>query len=216
LNDGGYAEYVLVPSRRYLLPLQGLDPIYAAPLADAGVTSYRAVQRARPWLEDKDTIVVVIGVGGLGQFAIQFLRLFTKAKVVALDRNEAKLARALELGAVAAAMPAEAPRSSRAVLNFVGSTETLALASQIVERGGIVIQIGEAGGKIGFGLGCIPHEAVFTTSIWGSLADLTAVLHCARRGEINWHVEKIPLEDANKALARLRSGDVIGRLVLTP
>ena len=48
--DGGFADYVLVPDRRFLLPLDGLDPVKAAPLADAGVTPYRAVQRIpRPW-----------------------------------------------------------------------------------------------------------------------------------------------------------------------
>ena len=42
-RDGGYAEQVLVPSARYLVPLRDLDPVEAAPLADAGVTPYRAV-----------------------------------------------------------------------------------------------------------------------------------------------------------------------------
>ncbi|MDR7403610.1 MAG: alcohol dehydrogenase catalytic domain-containing protein, partial [Armatimonadota bacterium] len=36
--DGGYAEWMVVPSRRYLIPLGDLDPVRAAPLADAGVT----------------------------------------------------------------------------------------------------------------------------------------------------------------------------------
>ncbi len=49
-RDGGYAEQVLVPSARYLVPLRDLDPVEAAPLADAGVTPYRAVLRATPWL----------------------------------------------------------------------------------------------------------------------------------------------------------------------
>lgn len=46
--DGGFAEQLLVPHPRFLLPLGGLDPVRAAPLADAGVTSYRAVSRALP------------------------------------------------------------------------------------------------------------------------------------------------------------------------
>ena len=45
VEDGGYAEFVRVPSRRYLFPLAGIDPVRAAPLADAGITSYRAVRR---------------------------------------------------------------------------------------------------------------------------------------------------------------------------
>ena len=43
-------------------------------LADAGVTPYRAVRRAAPWLLAGER-VLVIGCGGLGQFALQYLRL---------------------------------------------------------------------------------------------------------------------------------------------
>ncbi|HET8587759.1 MAG TPA: alcohol dehydrogenase catalytic domain-containing protein, partial [Candidatus Limnocylindria bacterium] len=72
--DGGWAEYVLVPSVDYLVRLPpGLDPVRAAPLADAGVTPYRAVERARPFLRP-GARVLLIGFGGLGQFALQYLR----------------------------------------------------------------------------------------------------------------------------------------------
>lgn len=46
--------------------------------------------------------------------------------------------------------------------------------------------------------------------------DLAAVLEHARRGELDWHIETLPLEQTNEALDRLRSGDVLGRFVLTP
>jgi propanol-preferring alcohol dehydrogenase len=214
-RDGGYAEYVLVPSKRYLVPLLGLDPVRAAPLADAGLTPYRAVKRARPWLEEGGT-ALVIGIGGLGQFAVQYLRLFTKARVVAVDRNEAKLARALELGASEAVLPSEAPASARAVLDFVGNNQTLALAARVVERGGMVMQIGEAGGSVPFGFGCGANEAFFTTSIWGSIDELRAVVDCARNGDLQWDVEALSLADVNTALNRLREGDVRGRFVVVP
>ena len=45
-TDGGMAEYLLVPSTRYLIPLGDLDPREAAPLTDAGLTSYHAVKRS--------------------------------------------------------------------------------------------------------------------------------------------------------------------------
>ena len=67
-----------------------------------------------------------------------------------------------------------------------------------------------------FSFGGVPYEATFTTSTWGSRADLAAVLDLARRGELEWHVEALPLELANDAHERLRRGDVLGRLVLTP
>jgi alcohol dehydrogenase, propanol-preferring len=215
-RDGGYAEYVVVPNRRYLLPLEGIDPVRAAPLADAALTPYRAVRRARPWLE-RGGRAVVIGVGGLGQFAVQYLKLTTDAHVIAVDVTEQKRARALELGADDAAPPAELEAEARVVLDFVGSNDSLALAAATVRRQGLVIQTGAGGGSLTVGLDHgWPQEAQLTTNILGSLDDLRAVLELTRRGELKWHVETLPLERANEALDRLRRGDVVQRLVLTP
>jgi propanol-preferring alcohol dehydrogenase len=215
LRDGGFAEHVLVPSSRYLLPLDGLDPVRAAPLADAGVTSYRAVRRVRDALRAGET-AVVIGAGGLGQFAIQYLRLLTDARVVAVDPAEAKRRRALALGADEAPAPDELDRPAQVVLDFVGSDGTLALAARTVQRAGAVVLVGEGGGTLPFAFDAAHYETSFTTSAWGSLDDLAAVVDLARRGELDWHVETLPLERANEALARLRAGDVLGRLVLAP
>ena len=72
-TDGGMAEYLLVPSTRYLIPLGNLDPREVAPLTDAGLTSYHAVKRSVHLLGPGST-AVVIGAGGLGQMAIQVLK----------------------------------------------------------------------------------------------------------------------------------------------
>ncbi len=64
--DGGMADYLLVPHQRYLVPLpDGLDPVTAAPLTDAGLTPYHAIRRSWPKLTP-DATIVLIGVGGLG------------------------------------------------------------------------------------------------------------------------------------------------------
>src|SRR5688572_1707505 len=47
-RDGGLAEYMLVPSPRLMVPLDGVDPADAAPLADAALTPYHAIRRALP------------------------------------------------------------------------------------------------------------------------------------------------------------------------
>lgn len=214
-RQGGYAEYLVVPSRRYLLPLRGLDPERAAPLADAGVTPYRAVRRVRHLLSTGGT-AVVIGAGALGQFAIQFLKLLTSARIIAVDVNPAKISKALELGADRAVLPGDFQGRAQVVFDLVGSDSTLQFAANIVQRGGTVVQIGEAGGRLPFGLGAVPHEAVFTTSIWGSMEDLKAVLDYALAGKLRWDVECLRLEDANAALERVRRGQVSGRLVLRP
>jgi len=62
-RDGGMAEYMLVPSARLLVPLGHLSPAKAAPLSDAALTPYHAINRALPHLNAEST-VVVLGVGG--------------------------------------------------------------------------------------------------------------------------------------------------------
>jgi 6-hydroxycyclohex-1-ene-1-carbonyl-CoA dehydrogenase len=99
-NDvhGGFAERVVVPAQ-HLVPVRvapdGLTLAELAVVADAVTTPYQAVRRAGVAAGD---LVVVIGVGGIGTYAVQIARAFGAA-VAAVDIDEEKLARARTLGA---------------------------------------------------------------------------------------------------------------------
>jgi propanol-preferring alcohol dehydrogenase len=220
-RDGGYAEFVLVPHWRHLLPLGSIDPVTAAPLADAALTSYRAVRRAAFWLRE-GTTALVIGVGGLGQFAVQFLRQHAGVTIAVTDTDEGKMRRGLELGATRAIPAGEDVEGSATdgqvdvAFDFVGTDESLARASQLVRRGGLLSLVGEAGGTIPFGYRKVPIEIYLTTTSWGSRDELQAVLKLARAGAIRWDVEPMTLAQAVEAHDRLAAGDVAGRLVLVP
>lgn len=224
--DGGYAETMLVPHPRHLVALRGIDPVKAAPLADAGVTPYRAVRRADPWLTPGARILL-IGCGALGQFALQFLRLVPAAgqelRIGVRELDPRRLDRATELGADVALLDGNAEMTldalggrAEAVFDFVGAESTLALAAEVVAPGGLVMLIGEAGGSMPFGFDSAPAESWLTTVAWGSASDLREVVRLASRGRLRWNVETLPLRDAATAHARLRAGDVDGRLVLVP
>ena len=87
-RDGGLARYVRADSVRDVLPLGALDPRHAGPLTDAGATTHHAVRRARSEL-GPGSVAVVIGVGGLGSFAVQILRATTEAHIVAVETDPA-------------------------------------------------------------------------------------------------------------------------------
>jgi propanol-preferring alcohol dehydrogenase len=223
--DGGFADYVLVPTARHLVPLGKLDPVRAAPLGDAGISSYAAVMRVRPYLPGGST-VVVIGVGGLGQMAVQIAREMTGARIIAVDRRRDQLDRAADLGAAQTILVADDTAAelraatdgegAHAVLDFVGTDESLALATQAVRQRGIIALLGLAGGHVPFGFYSQAPEAVLTTVFAGTRSDLDGVVALAREGRIETLVTTYPLDDVNRALDDLRAGRIDGRAVMTP
>lgn len=93
--DGAYAEYALAHGDYVGLVPEGVDPMAAAPLTCAGVTTYKAVKVAGTKPSD---LTVVFGIGGLGHLALQYAKI-AGATVVAVDLLDSKLELAKELGA---------------------------------------------------------------------------------------------------------------------
>ncbi len=97
-RDGGLAAYMVVPAARYLVPIGDLDPVAAAPLADAALTPYHAIRHWAPLLRPGET-VVVIGTGGIGHIAVQLLRRLSEVRVIGVDTRDSGRQLALEAGA---------------------------------------------------------------------------------------------------------------------
>ncbi|MGW6035112.1 NAD(P)-dependent alcohol dehydrogenase [Gordonia terrae] len=223
---GGYAEYLLVPSIRELLPIADLDPVQAAPLTDAALTPYSAVKKTLPFLVP-GTSAVLIGAGGLGQFGIQFLKLLSAAKVIVVETDPGKRELAESLGADVVVDPradgAEelvarhaGADGAAAVLDFVGIDATMKLGAAAVGRRGVFVLVGLAGGAVPFAFQQVAAEARFMTSNWGSHSELEEVIELARRGDLVSNVEQHPLAEINAVFERLERGQITGRAVLVP
>jgi propanol-preferring alcohol dehydrogenase len=228
-RDGGMADHVVAPARN-LVPLGRVDPVHAAPLTDAGMTALHAVERARPLLEPGATAMVV-GIGGLGHLAVQFLTATSKVRVLAVDVDPARLDFAAELGAddgiLAGADAAEgvvAANGGRKVdvaFDFVGSQESLDLAAAVTGRGGAIVITGGGGGRLSIsarmGAGGAPdREVAIVHAFGGTRDDLTRALSLAESGRVRTHVEVSDLVAAGRVLADLDAGRVLGRAVLVP
>ncbi|MCZ9353518.1 NAD(P)-dependent alcohol dehydrogenase [Streptomyces mutabilis] len=224
-HPGSMAEYLLVDDPRHLVPLDGLDPVAAVPLTDAGLTPYHAVKRSLPKLVPGST-AVVIGAGGLGHVAIQLLRALTSARVVALDVSEDKLRLAREVGAHETVLSderaADAVREltgglgAEAVFDFVGAAPTVRTAGAVAAVEGDVTLVGIGGGSIPVGFGLLPFEVSVSAPYWGSRGELIEVLDLARSGAVSVHTETYSLDDAPLAYERLHEGKVNGRAVILP
>lgn len=222
--DGGMADYMRVPSARFLIPLGTLDPVRAAPLADAGLTPYHAIAGARDRLHPGST-AVVIGCGGLGQMAIQLVRATTGARVIAVDTDDRKLELARRFGADAVirsdAGAAEAIRTTAGggadvVLDMVGSDPTLALGAKVLRMQGRLVIVGLALGTLPVNFFALPYGAEVATSYWGTSTELIELIELARTGRVQLEVETFPLSDALAVYDRLRRGDIRGRAVIVP
>jgi propanol-preferring alcohol dehydrogenase len=224
-RDGGMADAVLVAHERHLVPLRGLDPVQAAPLTDAGLTSFHAVGLVAPRLPAAP-VVAVVGVGGLGHLAVQVLRaLVPDVLVVAVDVDDAALELAARCGAQrtvrseagAAGLLAATGGGADAVLDMVGGPRTIPLALEVLRPGGDVAVVGSGGGapELRKGAG-LPLGARVAFPFWGSRPELEQVLDLARAGALRVAVETFPLDQAAEALHRLRAGTVRGRAVLVP
>lgn len=191
----------------------------AAPLACGGLTAWRAAKHGVSTLRDRANggRALVVGAGGLGQYAIRYLKLLTDAHVTALDTSADKRQVALEIGADASISPSDEIDPCDVVIDFIGVEATIAGSVDRVGKRGLVVVVGLGGGRVPFGFGAVPHEARLMSSVWGSRAELDELLEFAdREPSIVQPVEALPLESAQTAHDRLRAGDVRGRLVLTP
>jgi propanol-preferring alcohol dehydrogenase len=224
--DGGMAEYMLVPDRRYVIQLpEGLTPYEAAPLTDAGLTPFHAIRRSAAKLGPTST-ALVIGIGGLGHAAVQILKATTAARVVAVDTKTQALELAVSLGADAVVLAgddgvqevrrATGGYGADVVLDCVGSTDTLALAAASARTMGDITLIGVAGGTLPFRFGQPAYEVSVQSVYWGSRSELVEVLELAARGLLAVQATAFPLERAIDAYRALAAGDVLGRAVVVP
>lgn len=223
-RDGGMAGYVVAPARN-LVPLGDADPVAAAPLSDAGLTPYHAIKNSLPNLAGGGRYALVIGLGGLGQVAVQILTALTGATVIATDLKAEAMERAEADGAVTVPGGDDQMEAIRDITNgrgvdaafdFVGATPTIKTAQASMGQGGRLTVVGIANGVTEWSFFGTPYESTITNTYWGSIDDLYEVVDMYRAGQIRPQIERYPMEDALEAYRRLEAGEVSGRAVVVP
>jgi propanol-preferring alcohol dehydrogenase len=225
-RDGGYADHILAPHPKYLVDIEGLDPLKMAPFACSGLTAFSALKKVAATL--KDAPVVIFGAGGLGLICIEILKALGGKGAVVLDIDPVKREAAKKNGALATVDPrapdalkqliAAADGPAVAVIDFVGSSETTALGFDALGKGGKLVIVGLYGGSASWSLPLIPMKAVsIVGSYVGNLAELRELVDLVRAGKVTpLQVTRCALHDADKALNDLRAGRIVGRAVLAP
>jgi alcohol dehydrogenase, propanol-preferring len=226
-SDGGYAEYVLVPSYKYLVKLgDDMNTDTSAPLSCAGLTAYGAVKNANLKPDDN---VVIVGTGGLGLMAIQLAKAVTGAKIIAMDLDDQKLGVAKKEGAdiivnskkedpVKAIMELTGKLGADAVIDFVNASKTVETDMQFLRRRARLVLVGLFGGEVKLSLVTMPTRAYkIIGSYTGTLSDMVELVSLAERDVIKPVVSnRFKLDQAGEALQMLKDGKIVGRGVINP
>lgn len=229
-HDGGYSQYILVPSYRFLIKVDGasrLTPQELAPLTDAGLTPYRAVRRFRHMLVP-GTSIAVVGIGGLGSYGVQYARLLApNSTVIAIDRSEKKLELARKFGADhGISLGDDAKRAVKdlthgrgidVIVDCVAAPNTTSLSISLLAKGGALAVVGLFGSQISVPvLPAIMNEYCVTGSLWGNYTELCEVIELAKQNKIRHSLQTFKLDSINNAIDKLREGQIVGRAVVVP
>lgn len=219
-SDGGYAEIVIAEARALALIPTNLDAVDAAPLLCAGVTTFNALRNAglRP-----GDLVAIQGVGGLGHLGVQFARRMG-FRTVAIARGKEKETLARQLGAHEY-IDSVGQDPVQALLALGGAKAILATAASTKSMGPLLGGLSPRGKLIVVGVSNEPLEInplqllMGSRSVRGEIVgtpiDEEDTMAFSALQTIRPMIEKIPLEKAPEAYARMMRNEARFRMVLT-
>ena len=218
-RDGSYAEYAVADARYVVHVPDGVDPIEAAPLTCAGVTTYKAVKVSGARSGD---LVSIVGVGGLGHLAVQYA-VIAGATVIAVDVAQDKLDLAKRLGATHT-IDASVEDPAEAIQRLGGADVAivLAVAADSVAKAFASLR---PGGRLV--LVALPKHGTFELpifdtvlkgisiigSIVGTRQDLAEVFALHAHGRTRVELEVRKLDQVNESFDDVLNGRAVGRLV---
>ena len=215
---GGYAEAVRV-SEKYAFKIpENLPSDVCAPLLCAGVTVFNPLKQQGVKPGSK---VGVVGIGGLGHLAIQFAAKMG-AQVVAVSHSANKKAECQQLGSSGFVLISD----KNSVKAAVQSLDVLLVTSNhtgqpwdvylsLLKNRGVCVLLAVPEEPLEIGAGSlIMRELTLTGSLIGSRKVVQEMLEFAAKHEVRPWIEKVPMEEVNGAIQKVRDGKVRYRMVL--
>ncbi len=212
-RDGGYGTMTTAPVEQLVKVPAGLAPAKAAAATDAGATSYHAVCTVggvKPGMK-----VGIIGVGGLGQFAVR-IAVVKGCEVYVATRKPSAKELALSLGAkeVKDSITEFADKNLDVIIDFAGAGKTTADALNTVKQYGKVVLVGMAADTSTiFTYSLIFKELTFEGSQGSTTKDLQETLDLLASGKLDPEIHTCKFDEIGEGIEKLRRGEISGRLV---
>ncbi|KAL6898426.1 putative zinc-binding alcohol dehydrogenase [Trichoderma evansii] len=216
---GGHALHHRAPSHFVFRIPDGLDSASAASMLCAGITTYAPLRRhgAGPGVR-----IGVIGLGGLGHFAVLWARALNVDEIVVISRNRSKEQDALALGAnsyiatdeMSWAEPYQ--RSFHLLLSTVSSSKMpLTEYLSLLKPGGSFIQLGAPEESIPLPIFPLMQSGLnLCSSGIGSPVEIREMLDLAVAKNVKPWIEERPMSEANQAMIDFEAGKPRFRYVL--
>ena len=225
-QDGGYAEYSMIPDYKFLIKISGIDLEGAASLSCSGLTAYTAVKKA---ISNSPENILIVGAGGLGLMGVQISKALSNAKIICADLDDQKLKKAQEMGAhhVINTKDPETlknilsicnEKGADSIIDFVNAPPTVKLDLSVIRKRGNIILVGLFGGAVDLPLVSIPLKAITIQGAYtGNYNDLVELVDLAKKGVIKPIVSKrYSIDEATNALQDLKDRKVVGRGIIVP
>jgi len=217
--DGGYQEFMVAPLEALARVPESLDAAEAAPLMCAGVTTFNSLRHSGALPSD---LVAVQGIGGLGHLGIQFAKKFGY-RVAAIGRKPENAGLAKKLGAdlyidsasTDAATELQKLGGARVILATAPSGKAMSSLVGGLGANGTLLVVGASAEPIEVS----PNQLLFgrkRVQGWpgGMPTDSEDTLRFAEMTGVRPMIEKLPLEKAPEAYARMIEGKARFRMVL--
>jgi uncharacterized zinc-type alcohol dehydrogenase-like protein len=216
-HHGGFADKVRAAANSVVPIPQGIDLESAGPLFCGGITVFNPLVQFGIKPTDK---VAVIGIGGLGHLAVEFLSAWG-CEVTAFTSSSSKKKEALSLGArhTLDSRDTKEIKDAAGRFDFIISTVNVKLdwnlyLGTLGPRGRLHF-VGATLDPLDINLfALMGKQRSVSASPVGSPATIAKMLDFANLHQIRPQIEKFKFADINQALDRLRSGEARYRIVL--
>jgi uncharacterized zinc-type alcohol dehydrogenase-like protein len=216
-TQGGYSSQIVVDENYVVRVPKGAPLDRVAPLLCAGITTYSPL---RHWKVSKGQKVAVLGLGGLGHMAVKYASAFG-TEVTLLSSSPSKKADAARLGAHDFALTsdeaafAKLNRRFDVLIDTVSAPHDIARYAETLKTDGVMVLLGvpeKPATLPAFAL--ISRRRSIVGSLIGGIRETQEMLDFSAANGIAADVETIPVQDIDKAYARMLKGDVRYRFVI--
>lgn len=219
--DGGMSQECIVTADYAVKVPEGLDPAPASSITCAGVTTYKAIKVSNihpgEW-------ILISGLGGLGNLAVQYAKNVFGAKVIGVDVNDRQLEFAKKYGAdlvlnpskddVAEIVQKECGGAHAAVVTAVAKA-AFETAVNSVRAGARIAAVGLPPESMDLSIPRLVLDGIEVVgSLVGTRKDLEEAFQFGAEGKVVPQCQMRPMEDINDIFQEMLDGKIQGRMVI--